>query len=127
MDLSSKGVPHRASKDIIWVRFEYEPHHHFSVTIIEWLRHTQRIHRDTKPLVSMVITPSLQYPTSYSRSIFRDPDIFPDPERFDPQRWLTPDGTIRSDIKNYNFGFGRRVCPAMHVANRYAPVLVPIP
>ncbi|KAK0199456.1 cytochrome P450 [Desarmillaria ectypa] len=51
-------------------------------------------------------------------SIFRDPEVFPDPERFDPQRWLTPDGTFRGDIKNYNFGFGRRVCPGMHVANR---------
>ncbi|KAK0207575.1 cytochrome P450 [Armillaria fumosa] len=83
--ISVSGVPHRASKDIIWNGYVI-------------------------PKGSIVI------PNHWS--IFHDPDIFPDPERFDPQRWLTPDGTIRNDIKNYNFGFGRRVCPGMHVANR---------
>ncbi|KAK0193192.1 cytochrome P450 [Armillaria mellea] len=83
--ISVSGVPHRASKDIIWNGY-----------II--------------PRGSIVI------PNHWS--IFHDPDIFPDPERFDPQRWLNPDRTIRNDIKNYNFGFGRRVCPGMHVANR---------
>nr|GAT43916.1 cytochrome P450 [Mycena chlorophos] len=52
-------------------------------------------------------------------SIARDPDIFPHPERFDPQRWLTEDGTaIRDDLKVFQFGFGRRVCPGSHVANK---------
>ncbi|KAG7439842.1 cytochrome P450 [Guyanagaster necrorhizus] len=83
--ISITGVPHRASKDIIWNGYVI-------------------------PKGSIVI------PNHWS--IFRDPKIFPNPEVFDPQRWLTPDGTIRDDIKNYNFGFGRRVCPGMHVANR---------
>ncbi|KAK0470449.1 cytochrome P450 [Desarmillaria tabescens] len=83
--ISISGVPHRASKDIIWNGYVI-------------------------PKGSIVI------PNHWS--IFRDPEVFPDPERFDPQRWLSPDGTIRDDIKNYNFGFGRRVCPGMHVANR---------
>ncbi|KAJ7637096.1 cytochrome P450 [Roridomyces roridus] len=52
-------------------------------------------------------------------SIARDPEVFPDPERFDPQRWLTPDGkTIREDLKIFQFGFGRRVCPGSHLANK---------
>jgi len=52
-------------------------------------------------------------------SIARDPDVFPDPERFDPQRWITADGTaIREDLKVFQFGFGRRVCPGSHVANK---------
>lgn len=42
------------------------------------------------------------------RSIFRDPDIFPDPEAFDPQRWINPEGKLRQDLRNFNFGFGRR-------------------
>ncbi|KZT41168.1 cytochrome P450 [Sistotremastrum suecicum HHB10207 ss-3] len=51
-------------------------------------------------------------------SIARDPDVFPDPEAFRPERWLTPEGTIREDLRFYNFGFGRRVCPGQHLANR---------
>ncbi|KAJ7048580.1 cytochrome P450 [Mycena amicta] len=52
-------------------------------------------------------------------SIARDPELFPDPERFDPQRWLTEDGSaIRDDLKVFQFGFGRRVCPGSHVAQK---------
>ncbi|KAJ7145385.1 cytochrome P450 [Mycena crocata] len=52
-------------------------------------------------------------------SIARDPVVFPDPERFDPQRWITLDGqAIREDLKVFQFGFGRRVCPGSHVASK---------
>ncbi|TFK68367.1 cytochrome P450 [Pluteus cervinus] len=51
-------------------------------------------------------------------AIGRSPDAFPDGDTFDPQRWLTPHGTIRNDLKQFTFGFGRRVCPGLHVANR---------
>ncbi|GLB42606.1 putative cytochrome p450 [Lyophyllum shimeji] len=49
-------------------------------------------------------------------AIGRDPALFPDPETFDPQRWLRTDGTIREDLKSFQFGFGRRVCPGQHLA-----------
>ncbi|KAK7047097.1 hypothetical protein VNI00_006761 [Paramarasmius palmivorus] len=49
-------------------------------------------------------------------SVGRDPAYFPDPETFNPQRWLTSEGKIRDDIKSYPFGFGRRVCPGQHMA-----------
>ncbi|KAJ6534454.1 cytochrome P450 [Mycena vulgaris] len=51
-----------------------------------------------------------------SWSIGRDPEVFPDPERFDPQRFITPDGKLRDDHKLFTFGFGRRVCPGQHLA-----------
>ncbi|EIW85979.1 cytochrome P450 [Coniophora puteana RWD-64-598 SS2] len=51
-------------------------------------------------------------------AISRDPEAFPNPHAFDPQRWLDADGKLRSDMKYYPFGFGRRVCPGQHVANR---------
>ncbi|KAJ7138849.1 cytochrome P450 [Mycena filopes] len=42
-------------------------------------------------------------------SVARDPLVFPDPEGFNPQRWITPDGNaIREDLKVFQFGFGRR-------------------
>ncbi|KAF9233850.1 cytochrome P450 [Melanogaster broomeanus] len=51
-------------------------------------------------------------------AISRDPVAFPDPEKFDPQRWLDDDGQIRPDMHFFTYGFGRRVCPGQHVANR---------
>ncbi|KIJ65429.1 hypothetical protein HYDPIDRAFT_110496 [Hydnomerulius pinastri MD-312] len=51
-------------------------------------------------------------------AISRDPIAFPDPEKFDPQRWLDQDGQLRKDMRFYTFGFGRRVCPGQHLANR---------
>ncbi|KAF9238564.1 cytochrome P450 [Melanogaster broomeanus] len=50
--------------------------------------------------------------------ISRDPVAFPNPEKFDPQRWLGPNGNLRTDLRFYTYGFGRRVCPALHLANR---------
>lgn len=47
----------------------------------------------------------------------RDPSVFPNPEDFDPQRWLNSEGRIRDDLKAYTFGFGRRVCPGQYMAH----------
>ncbi|KAE9402946.1 cytochrome P450 [Gymnopus androsaceus JB14] len=53
-------------------------------------------------------------------SVGRDPELFPDPERFDAQRWIVTDADgrveLRDDLKSYPFGFGRRVCPGQHMA-----------
>ncbi|KAG2150821.1 cytochrome P450 [Suillus clintonianus] len=51
-------------------------------------------------------------------AISRDPSVYPNPDQFDPERWLNSDGKIRDDIKFPSFGFGRRICPGRHVANR---------
>ncbi|KAF8164128.1 cytochrome P450 [Mycena galopus ATCC 62051] len=54
--------------------------------------------------------------------IFHDPALFDDPENFIPERYmLTEDGTKPgidgSDLKaTFPFGFGRRICPGMHLA-----------
>ncbi|KAH7922017.1 cytochrome P450 [Leucogyrophana mollusca] len=79
------GLPHRATRDIIW-RDQCIPE---GATVFgnHW-------------------------------AITRDPDVFPDPETFDPQRWLTKDGAFREDLRAFTYGFGRRVCPGQHVANR---------
>ncbi|KAG1904597.1 cytochrome P450 [Suillus fuscotomentosus] len=51
-------------------------------------------------------------------SISRDPDVYPEPEEFKPQRWIDDQGRLSDDLKFFVYGFGRRVCPGQHVANR---------
>ncbi|KAH7922342.1 cytochrome P450 [Leucogyrophana mollusca] len=51
-------------------------------------------------------------------AISRDPAVYPNPDTFDPQRWLNSDGQVRDDLKFPSFGFGRRICPGQHIANR---------
>ncbi|KAG1750446.1 cytochrome P450 [Suillus paluster] len=51
-------------------------------------------------------------------SISRDPEVYPEPYGFKPQRWIDDQGRLRDDLKFFAFGFGRRACPGQHVANR---------
>ncbi|OAX37091.1 cytochrome P450 [Rhizopogon vinicolor AM-OR11-026] len=51
-------------------------------------------------------------------AISRDPEVFPDPHQFKPQRWINNQGRLRGDLKFFVYGFGQRVCPGKHVANR---------
>ncbi|KAG2066656.1 cytochrome P450 [Suillus decipiens] len=51
-------------------------------------------------------------------AICRDPEVYPEPEAFKPQRWINDQGVLRDDLTNFLYGFGRRVCPGQHVANR---------
>jgi len=54
--------------------------------------------------------------------IFHDPALFEDPENFIPERYLlnehgTKPGVDGTDLKpTFPFGFGRRICPGMHLA-----------
>ena len=50
-----------------------------------------------------------------ARAIFHDPEIYPDPEEFKPERFLNEDGTVRDDpTLTLVFGAGRRICPGRH-------------
>jgi hypothetical protein len=49
------------------------------------------------------------------RAITRDPDVYPEPEVFKPERFLNLNGTLRDDATLTSvFGFGKRVCPGRH-------------
>ncbi|PIL24617.1 cytochrome P450 [Ganoderma sinense ZZ0214-1] len=50
-------------------------------------------------------------------AITQDPEMFPEPDVFRPERFL--DAT-NAKLANFTipFGFGRRICPGMHVANQ---------
>ncbi len=54
----------------------------------------------------------------YLRAILHDPEIYPDPEEFKPERFLNPDGTVRDDpTLSLAFGAGKRGCPGRHVVD----------
>jgi cytochrome P450 len=57
---------------------------------------------------------STVYSNLYSMS--KDEEMFPNPDKFDPERYLNPDPNLPKPNTTFFFGFGRRICPGMHVA-----------
>ncbi|KAI0742050.1 CyP450 monooxygenase [Daedaleopsis nitida] len=60
---------------------------------------------------------SLVIPNLWAYS--RDPDIYSNPEDFDPDRFIKdgkPNGRVRNP-HDFVFGFGRRICPGRHLAD----------
>ncbi|KAI0050246.1 cytochrome P450 [Auriscalpium vulgare] len=50
-------------------------------------------------------------------AMFRDPTVYPDPETFNPERFLTAEGQFKDDPRlNAIFGFGKRICPGRFLA-----------
>ncbi|KAL0567565.1 hypothetical protein V5O48_014425 [Marasmius crinis-equi] len=55
--------------------------------------------------------------------IFHDPDVFEDPELFNPDRYIKTEFGTKAGVddsswrSNLHFGCGRRICPGMHLAN----------
>ena len=65
-------------------------------------------------------------------AIHRDPALYPDPEKFNPARWLDEKyPTHRAPLDKYPnlqgfsaFGFGRRICPGLNIAEKSLHLLV---
>ena len=54
-------------------------------------------------------------PEDVSRAILHDPELYPDPEEFKPERFLNQDGSVRDDpTLSLVFGVGKRICPGRH-------------
>ncbi|KAG0705212.1 cytochrome P450 [Suillus ampliporus] len=51
-------------------------------------------------------------------AISRDAEVYPEPYVFKPQRWINDEGRLRDDLTFCFYGFGRRICPGQHLANR---------
>ncbi|OCH89087.1 cytochrome P450 [Obba rivulosa] len=76
-------------------------------------------HKATKDIIwKDYVIPAGTHVLGCHWAISRDPEVFPDPEVFNPQRWIDEKGHIRDDLKFPNFGFGRRICPGQPVAER---------
>ncbi|KAL1941273.1 hypothetical protein VTO73DRAFT_7485 [Trametes versicolor] len=56
-------------------------------------------------------------------AIMQDPELFPEPETFRPERFL---GTTNPKLQNFTmqFGFGRRICPGLHIANQSVFIVI---
>lgn len=52
---------------------------------------------------------------SNCRHMFHDPDVYENPMEFNPDRYGNVDAEI-DKVTDLIFGFGRRVCPGMHLA-----------
>ncbi|KAH7085785.1 cytochrome P450 [Paraphoma chrysanthemicola] len=73
---------------------------------------------------------SLIHPNLWS--IQRDPELYPDPDSFNPDRWLNPKfPTFKEPLSQYPncqnysvFGFGRRLCPGSNIAERSLNIIV---
>lgn len=51
-------------------------------------------------------------------AIHRDASYYgPNVEEFKIDRWINQDGQLKPNMKHYQFGFGRRICPGQHVAS----------
>jgi len=47
-----------------------------------------------------------------------DPDIYQDPDKFKPKRFLNPDGSLRNDpMLTSEFAFGKRIFPGRHFSD----------
>lgn len=81
-------------------------------------------HRSTETLVyGDYVIPAGTTILGNHYGIHRDEEVFPDPDRFDIDRWLCRNPQngfyeLKSDIRHYQYGFGRRACPAQFVADR---------
>lgn len=75
---------------------------------VEGLLYPRGCHRIWEPLVRITLESHTWIAHPSDRAISRDPAVYPNPDKFDPQRWLTHDGKVRDDLKFPSFGFGRR-------------------
>ena len=52
------------------------------------------------------------------RAILHDPETYPDPEEFKPERFLNEDGSVKDDpTLVLAFGAGKRICPGRHIVD----------
>ncbi|KAG6844546.1 hypothetical protein H0H87_006030 [Tephrocybe sp. NHM501043] len=50
--------------------------------------------------------------------IEHDPIMYPDPDTFNPGRWIDENGQLKGDYSTTAFGWGRRTCPGTPFAER---------
>ena len=49
------------------------------------------------------------------RAVMHDPELYPDPCTFSPDRFTASDTSRQLDPRQFAFGFGKRACPGIHL------------
>jgi hypothetical protein len=102
-----------------WISFNCTFNFLTLLLIILW---SKRIYNTSKRMVCRLFIHT-NVNLRYLRAILHDPEVYPDPEEFKPERFLNPDGTVRDDpTLSLVFGAGKRICPARHFA--YATIFI---
>ncbi|KAJ7185204.1 cytochrome P450 [Mycena filopes] len=60
-------------------------------------------------------------------AIAHDEDVYPEPFKFKPERFLTKDGKLDStvrDPRSFVFGFGRRICPGQYMGASFLWIVI---
>lgn len=94
------------------------------------LAHGRAIEKLTLLKASSCSSRGIVHPVQWS--IHREPTRYPQPEKFIPDRWLDKAWptykeplTQYPNLQNFNaFGFGRRICPSQHIAERSMYILI---
>jgi hypothetical protein len=64
-----------------------------------------------------VFIPSIPLTSDFPRAMLHDPEVYPDPHKFDPARFIAAEGReVQRDPRHASFGYGRRRCPGLHLA-----------
>ena len=92
------------------------PTYCFARQLYQWVFHSQRINDRCQPLVSRLFfhVVGVKIYMSQPRNMLHDPEIYPDPFVFNPERHLGDEP--QRDPRTLCFGFGRRICPGMYLA-----------
>ncbi|QRV89148.1 cytochrome P450 family protein [Ceratobasidium sp. AG-Ba] len=62
------------------------------------------------------LNPTKIIPHVLPRKMLHDPEMYPEPDRFNPERYLV--NSPSPEPESYVFGFGRRICPGLHIAQQ---------
>lgn len=52
--------------------------------------------------------------TLMHRAVMHDPELYPDPFTFSPDRFTASNTSRQPDPRQFAFGFGKRACPGIH-------------
>jgi hypothetical protein len=110
------GLPHSSSRDDIYKGFFISKGRilHSALGTLPLTTLSKRVYNGGQRVVSRFPNHLNVYLRRF-RAILHDPEVYPDPEEFKPERFLNEDGSVRDDpTLSLVFGIGKRICPGRH-------------